>query len=296
MVMTAEQWQAHKLHRDAVIADTGRWIGLADENGEPLFDCPPGIDATAPRTRGAITSGRWQFPCRAPGGVVHPIVDELVAEGLSRVDRVGQLVPVMGKTRWLIVERQGAKRRAYRLTHTSGHGDGDAPSVIEAHGEDLLSLLNRVPAFSAPTSITGRFTEFKRDWIGDEETEIFYAKPRDLQDMKMLTVADGATIDGPAEDVIRRIIDTSLETAFKATGKTRSILVNPAESGLESPYLALTVEDGYLWDTLGAVALQAGVGVSVDWWWPGDEPVEGLDLSGPRMIVTVAQRQEVPRG
>ncbi|TYR15633.1 hypothetical protein [Corynebacterium urealyticum] len=294
MGLSQAQWREHKKHRDTMVEDTGRWIGLLDENGEPMLDCPPVVEAVSPQTRGVGVSGRWVIPCRS-GGVVHPMVDELVAENLSEVDAEGRLVPVMRETRFLAVERPG-QRRVYRITHVTAVSDGAAPSVLEVHGEDLLSLLNRVPAFSSPTTITGKFVRFKRDWVGDETVESLYRVPRDLQDLRMLTVADGATLDGPAESVIRRVIDTSLDAAFRAVGKPRSIVVDPAGSGVESPYLALTVQDDYLWDTVGAVAMQAGVGVEVSMWWPGDPPVRGLELSAPTMVVSVKQRQEVPSG
>lgn len=40
-------WINHKKHREQVIQDEGRWIGLLDENGEPLIDLPPIITMKA---------------------------------------------------------------------------------------------------------------------------------------------------------------------------------------------------------------------------------------------------------
>lgn len=300
MALTMQQWLSHKAHRELVAADQGQWVGLLDENAEPLFDCPAPIDINAPETRGAPVSGDAQFEISDEKGLLHPIVDELVSDSWGRADAEGHLIPSMGPTRYLVVER-GSRRWTYRVTHSKLSAlDGDRPAALGVYGEDLLSKLNRIPMFSAPTTITGEFTRFDRDWVGDQSTAKLFSQPRDLQDLKMLTVADGATLDGPAEQVIRDAIAGSVAAAFKAVGKPQTILVSTASSGISSPYLALTMNDSYLWDGLGALALQANVQVDVFLWLPGDGPVDGVPelegLTQPRTIVTVKQGMEVAGG
>lgn len=294
MAMTLERWGAHKRNREQWGKDFGQWIGIADENLEPLFHCPLPVSFNAPRTRGAPVSGSALFPVLDDSGVVHDLADELISDAWGAVDNQGELVPHAGPTRYLIVERPNTRRRAFQITHSKLSGEGPLPSLIEVHGEGLLSKLNRTPLFSGPTTISGEFTRFTRDWVGEETEGTVFKRPRDLQDIQMATVADGSTLTGPAEQVIRRAIEIGVEAKFRAIGKPQTILVSTVGSGLESPPLAFTMSDGYLWDSLGALALQAGVVVDVFVWWPGDPQVPGVPtLTEQRIIVTVEQGSEV---
>lgn len=297
MALTAAEWEDHRKHRAEVEASTGMWMGLFDEDCQPIFDCPAPESWSAPATRGAPTEATATFPVSDDLRLTHPLVDELISDTWGRVDPSGELTPYAGPTRYLVVETSG-ERRAYRVTHAKLlDGGADRPVSIEVHGEDLLSKLNRIPLFSAPTTISGTFTTFDRDWVGDPGQGKVFSTPRDLQGLKMVTVADGATLTGTAESVIRKAISRSIEAAFRAVGRPQTILVSSESSGVESPYLAFTMNDAYLWDGLGAVALDAGVNVEVGLWLPGDPQPPGFSgLTEPRMVVTVLQGQEVNNG
>lgn len=260
-----------------------------------MFDLPPLTELTAPRVRNSPTSMRARLGVKSRLGHVHPVVDELIGEGLGQVDGQGQLVVESESTRFLAVERPGDVRRFYRVSHAVVSGLGEAPSEIEVHGNDLLKFLAMFPAMSAPATWTGEWETFTRDWAGPQGEEILFNKPRDLSGMQMVTVADGATIEGPAEDTIRQLISESLEAAFRVAGVSDNppIQVSPVGSGAESPHVLIRPTDKPLWDEVVPVAMAAGVVVSASWWWPGDHSVEGLVLTRPTIVVHVQQAGEV---
>lgn len=294
----AVDWASHRLHRRQVAHDQGMWVGLLDENCDPLYDVPPVGDLSAPRIRNAPTSMRARFGVKSPLGFVHPVVDELIAEGLGQVDSQGQLVIVPHSTRFLAVERTDEVRRVFRVSHSVVSGLGRAPSAMEVHGNDLLKMLDMVPAMSAPLTWTGEWTTFTRDWAGPEGQEILFDKPRDLSGMQMVVVADGATIEGPAEPTIRRLIKESLEAAFRTAGKSGNppVVVSPTGSGVTSPHVLIRPTDKKLWEEVAPIAMAAGVMVSARMWFPGDTPVPGLSLSLPTVVIDVKQSEEVPSG
>lgn len=293
-------WASHKASREAVAAEEEMWVGLADEHGVP-FDLvfPPLLSMVAPETRNSPVSLRVTAVVKSPSGEVHPLVDELFAEGFSAVgvDREGRLNVVLDSTRYVYVLRD--RLRAYRVTHCVLSGGFDAPEQIEIHGADMLSELNRHVAWTAPARELGRFTTFTRDWAGPENVGVQFKEPRDLQDIKLVTVADGVTLSGPAESTLREMIKVSLETGWARTG-VRSvvddppIVVAPGGSGLESSEILIRATDDKLLDTVAPVAAAAGVRISAVMWLPGDDPVEGLVLGeSPKIVVRVEQTVEV---
>ncbi|WP_257160411.1 hypothetical protein [Corynebacterium cystitidis] len=294
----AVDWDSHKAGREAAARDEGQWLGLFGNRMDPLMDFPPVVEVDAQWSRNTPVSFRALAPVRSLSGDVHPIVDELVADGLSKVDEQGRLVAVMNRSRFAVVERPGVQRRCYRVTHVVASGSWEAPEMIEVHGTCALSELLRHVAWSAPTTITGRFVRFERDWVGPEEVAATFEKPRDLQDMKMVTVADGVTLDGPADEVLRRLIKRSLEASWVASGITGvvddpPIVVDPTGSRLASPYVLVRPNDEKLLDAVLPVAAAAGVNIKVGLWLPGDRPVPGLDLKGPKLVVRVEQSADV---
>lgn len=301
----AVDWVSHAKHRRQVAEDSGLYVGLLDENGEPLMDCPPVVSLSAPQTRNASTSLRMQLAVKSPAGVVHPVCDELLAEGITdagnqwvNLDSEGRvLAAALDATRFVLLEWPGGVRRVYRVTHTVAEGGLDTPSTIEVNGVDLLKMLSLIPGFSAPLTVSGEWKTFTRDWAGPENTGVTFSKPRDLQDMKMVTVADGVTIEGDAESVIRRLVSESLAAAWKAIGPEvvadPPMVVDPAGSGLASPHLLLRPTDRPLLEEVAGQAATAGVSITADMWLPGDSPVSGLSLAKPTVVVRILQTVEV---
>lgn len=295
-------WADHKKHRDAVVRDEGQWVGLFDERAEHIMVLPPLLSMDAPETTNVPVSFRATVVVRTPGGEIDPLVEELFANGISsaRADNEGRMELSLRATRFVVVARPGILR-AYRITHVVVSGDGNVPpGQMEIHGTDMLMELNRHIAWTAPTTVSGKFTRFTRDWNGPENIGLLFTRPRDLQDVKMVTTADGVTLgDGKgAEETIRYAIARSLETGWKAAGVPEvtadpPIVVDPNGSGLASPEVLVRMTDEKLLDTLAPVAARAGVRISARLWLPGDTAVKGLALSGPKIVVRVEQMQEV---
>lgn len=295
-------WADHKQHRDAVVRDEGQWVGLFDERAEHVMVLPPLLSLDAPETRNVPVSFRATVVVRTPTGEIDPLVEELFAQGVAgtRVDSEGRLQLALKATRFVVVARPGMLR-AYRITHVVVSGDGNVPpGQMEIHGTDMLMELNRHIAWTAPTTVSGKFTRFTRDWAGPENLGVMFTRPRELQDVKMITVADGVTLgDGKdAEETIRYAIAKSLETGWRASGKQEvmddpPIVVDPNGTGLRSPEVLVRMSDEKLLDTLAPVAARAGVRISARLWLPGDAPVKGLKLAAPKIVVRVEQMAEV---
>lgn len=297
--MAVVDWASNKAHRQAVAADEGYWVGLANEHGEPVMDFPPLLSMVAPETRNAPVSFQATAVVKSHAGDVHPLVDELFADGFSSVgvDREGRMDVVLDSTRYVYVLRE--ELRAYRVSHCVISGGFESPEQIEIHGADMLSELNRHVAWTAPATELGSFYTFTRDWAGPENVGVTFKDPRDLQDIKLVTVADGVTLSGPAESTLREMIQVSLETGWFRTGEQSvvddpPIVVAPGGSGLSSPEILIRATDDKLLDTVAPVAAAAGVRVSAQMWLPGDAPVEGLALGdSPKIVVRVEQTAEV---
>lgn len=295
-------WADHKKHRDAVVRDEGQWVGLFNERAEHIMVLPPLLSMDAPETTNVPVSFRATVVVRTPDGEIDPLVEELFANGISsaRADNEGRMELSLRATRFVVVARPGILR-AYRITHVVVSGDGNVPpGQMEIHGTDMLMELNRHIAWTAPTTVSGKFTRFTRDWNGPENIGMLFTRPRELQDVKMVTTADGVTLgDGKgAEETIRYAIARSLETGWKAAGVPEviadpPIVVDPNGSGLRSPEVLVRMTDEKLLDTLAPVAARAGVRISARLWLPGDPAVKGLSLSGPKIVVRVEQMQEV---
>ena len=295
-------WADHKKHRDAVVRDEGQWVGLFNERAEHIMVLPPLLSMDAPETTNVPVSFRATVVVRTPSGEIEPLVEELFANGISsaRADSEGRMELSLRATRFVVVARPGILR-AYRITHVVVSGDGNVPpGQMEIHGTDMLMELNRHIAWTAPTTVSGKFTRFTRDWNGPENLGMLFTRPRELQDVKMVTTADGVTLgDGKgAEETIRYTIARSLETGWKAAGVPEviadpPIVVDPNGSGLRSPEVLVRMTDEKLLDTLAPVAARAGVRISARLWLPGDAAVKGLALSGPKIVVRVEQMQEV---
>lgn len=291
--MRTIDWVAHRAHREQVVADRGQWLGLVDENLIPFMDLPQVTDMDWPEVRGVIESVSLTLRVRTPSGRPHAVVNELVAENLGRVDMVGMLVPVTGPARLVSLQRQGVKLKTMLVTHVVAEGDAMSPHTLTVHGVDLLGYLDLLPAPSNPASWTSEFTRFDRDWVGDPETAEMFDTPRDMAAATMIAVADGATVEGLADDVIFRIIDESVEAAHRVAGIVADgpyAAVRLARRDV-SPRMILRPTDQTIWQEVGEPALSAGVSISAALWWPGDPQPPQLTLVEPTIVFSV--RQEV---
>lgn len=289
-------WENHKKHRDQVIADQGQWLGLLDENATPMMDLPPVMEMRMPEATNDTASGMVKLRVQSASGIVHPVIHQLIADGLGKTDDVGRLVPLSEATRFIAIERAGS-RRVFRVDFAVAEGGAGAPSVLAVHGTDMLKTLARFPAMSGPTTWTGKWTRFTRDWAGPENVGVQFDKPRDLQDIKMVTVADGATEQGAAEPLIRKIISDSLAATWRAIGREDlladpPVQVDPNPSGRKSKNILIRPTDRSIWEELAPLAAAAGVSISAEMWWPTDAPISGLNLKSPTIVIKVEQREK----
>ncbi|MDO4630882.1 MAG: hypothetical protein Q4A82_01115 [Corynebacterium sp.] len=291
---TTEQWENHKKHRTHTINHTGQWAGLLNENGEPIIGLPPITDLTAPETRNAPASLQLTTIVKSRAGTPHQILNELIADGIGKTTNIGELQPQINNTRFIAIERKGMPRRVYWVTHVVAKGGADSPSTLTIHGADMLKLLSRFPCMSAPTTWNGGWTRFQRDWAGPENIGVTFRKPRELKGIKMVVFADGATMQGPAESLIRRVISESLTTAYKAVGVSGDfpIQVSTASSGIASPQILLRPTDKNILDEIMGPAMSAGVRITARMWFPTDTDSAPVGLRTPQqptIIIDVLQ-------
>lgn len=260
------------------------------------MDLPPVMEMRMPEATNDPASGMVKLRVQSASGIVHPVIHQLIADGLGKTDDVGRLVPLSEATRFIAIERAGS-RRVFRVEFAVAEGGAGAPSVLAVHGTDMLKTLARFPAMSGPTTWTGKWTRFTRDWAGPENIGVQFEKPRDLQDIKMVTVADGATEQGPAEQLMRKIISDSLAATWRAIGRKDlladpPVQVDPNPSGRKSKNILIRPTDRSIWEELAPLAAAAGVSISAAMWWPTDAPVSGLNLKSPTIVIKVEQREK----
>lgn len=261
-----------------------------------MMDLPPVMEMRMPEATNEPASGMVKLRVQSASGIVHPVIHQLIADGLGKTDDVGRLVPLSEATRFIAIERAGS-RRVFRVEFAVAEGGAGAPSVLAVHGTDMLKTLARFPAMSGPTTWTGKWTKFTRDWAGPENIGVQFEKPRDLQGIKMVTVADGATEQGAAEPLIRKIISDSLAATWRAIGQKELIAdppvqVDPNPSGRKSKNILIRPTDRSIWEELAPLAAAAGVSISAAMWWPTDAPISGLNLKSPTIVIKVEQREK----
>ena len=282
----AIDWAAHKAHREHVVATRGQWIGLLDENGIPLMDMPSVVDATAANAVGSAEEIELSFSVAGRTGVTHRAVAELIADNLGKVDAAGRLIPAAAPTRFITVQRPGL-RYTYRVTHCTAEGDQTRPHTLRVHGLHVASLLELIPAWSVPLSITGKWHRLDRDYAAAWTREMV------LQDLQLAAQADGFTITGPALATIYRLVSDSLAATWTAIGlNTDPPIQVAAIDNAASPTVMLRPQDDSVWDTITDPAMAAGVRIDVGMWLPGDDMPPGLELVSPTVVVTLRQTQQ----
>jgi len=293
-VAVSVDWAQHRAHRAQVVADDGQWLGLLDADFVPIMDLPPVVSLSAPQTRNNPESLEVALRVQSAAGHVHPVVGQVIADGLGRVDAEGKLVPLTEASRLVALERPG-ERRLFKITHAVASGGADAPATLTVHAIDCLDLLGGYPCWSVPNSITGQWHRLAEDYA------VTWSRPRDMQSLHMAAQADGFSVAGKAVEVIYRLVSESLAATYRAVGisevsRMPTLAVPPAPSS--SPEVLVRPEDASIWEVVQPVAAAAGVRVSARLWWPGD-PVETAvearwgPLSAPVVLVDIDPTEEV---
>lgn len=290
MALTTAEWNQWRATAQAHIEDRGVWVGLLNEDWEP-------IDTLAPRpgsfSENDVRLSPPEVSFDADGqraGEPSLIVDELVAEDLGVFDERGYFRAKNDVARSVCVWRAGERQRqAYFLPVT----DAVVSNVVEElhlEGAGLLSLLDAWPAPSIPESWRGGF-KLNRENAGGK-----YKTPREYSLFEVTTRLDGYTVNGPAETAIRVIIQDSLD-AVNAHMQSKygwadkpHLVVDWSATGRTSPDVLIPVQDDYVLPTVADSARVAGVNISVDLWWPGDAPVTVRTSKPGRSPVTTGPR------
>ena len=264
--MDLAQWRRHI---DYVVETEGQWVGLLDENGWPLLDFPAVVNVQAPETRMAASSVEVTADVSAGGG--RRLLDELVADGLGKQEQNARLTPAVGAARFICLTRQAGERIVARVVHTVVAG-GASPVTMAVHGTDLTEGLAWWPCPSAPQH--WRNAQFS-DWTTDA-SYLPYRKTRSLAKVQFATDTLATTKRGTARDLIRDVIQDAFDTVNAARGWSSDphAYVDYGQTGRDTtPEVLIRLDDSYVWDTVAATALQSGVTIQVDLWWPGDAPV-----------------------
>lgn len=259
--MDLVQWRKHI---DQVVADEGEWVGVADENGYPIYELTGSV--TFPESHLQPASAEVVVNVQ-PGDRV---VDDLVGDRLGVADSSGRLVPANGPTRLLVLERAG-RRRAATITHSVVSGI-TSPSQLVIHAVDLLDGLAWWPCPSIPGEgwEKGSWSEWKTDASGEQ-----YGKPRQLAAIKFATKLENYALRGKAKSVLRDVVQDSFDAvnALYGWGSEPHAVVDWSGGEDKSGEIALRVTDDSVWETISESARTAGLRIDVDLWWPGDDPI-----------------------
>ena len=263
MALTFEDYRKHI---DQVVADSGQWLGILDENGWPILDLPPVVSLTASETRLSAESVDCVIPLS--GGAGRAVAEELLAQDITDVDSSGQLIQGDTPARFLCAVRPG-ERRTYFLANPQAEGVA-TPSQATLSGVELLDGLAAWPCPSIPSLWKQRnFSTWTTDASGQT-----YKTPRELAQIEVANKADGYTEKGKARTVIRELIQDSLDAVNDIMGWNDPHMVVDFGGGVDtSKTVVIRTDDSSIWDTVAEPAKNAGVGIQVDLWWPGDPAV-----------------------
>lgn len=256
--MELKDWRKHI---DQVVADEGEWVGVADENGYPIYE----LACTHDFPRSHLTPESVECTVN-----VHPgdrILDDLVGEKLGHTDKEGRLAPASGPTRLLVLEREGT-RQAATITHTIATG-GLSPTTLTVHGVDLLDGLAWWPCPSVP------FVWTKDKWTTQktDESGVTYTTARQLAQVQLTTKLDGYTIDNTALTAVRIAIQDAFDAVNTLMGWKDPHAVVAFGGSDPTPRALIRVNDDPVLDTIQETARLAGLSIQVGLWWPGDDPV-----------------------
>ncbi len=259
-------WEAWRKSIDAHVRDRGVWVGLLDENWEPVATLAP-RDLNEKHLR--LSAPEVSFDHEGSvGGRPSIMVNELIAPDLGQFDEQGRFEASNVIGRSVCVKRPGPRgRQAYFIPYVDASG-ASAPESVHVEGAGLLSLLDATPCPSVPESWRGGFS------VRDANAAGAYKTPREYSLVELASRADGYTVVAPAELAIRTVVQDSLDALQRHMGWVNPhMVVDYALTGRESPESAIRVEDDFILSTVAETARTAGVGISADLWWPGDDPV-----------------------
>lgn len=284
-------WESWRKHVDYVVEKRGRWIGIGDGDGAPLFDLPDLTSIGTPEQWMSSEDLEVSLPAAGPDGQLYRATELLVMDGIKDFDPSGQLPPAEDEYTLLVAMRGEdgkVERRGGVISHTDGadpNGTG-APTEITIHALNLMDVWNTVPAVSWPNAWWNA-TPYPQT---SDESGLDYDKAWDMARVEMATRTTFTFKHGPAGFVIRRLAQESLDAVmFTQQDPDGTRWVDDSFHVVEvpevdnTPVISLEARDGSLWDTVSAQAQNAGVILGARLWWPGDPPVRSWELATSSM-------------
>lgn len=273
-------WDSWQRHVNYIIDTQGRYYGVGDADGNPLFTLPAPIDSQTPDQWMESADLALSFPARDEDGAVTRVAELLVTDSIRDFDPSGR-IPVAEGDYMLLAAfpgEGGVVRRGGTITHCTADDPDSAgvPSTVTIHALSVMDVWHTVPAASWPSAWwAARPYEAKTDWSG-----IPFKTPRKWAKIELSTKTYFTWKNGQAGFVIRRLAQESLDAAMMSQSDpdgTRWVddpyhVVEVPEVD-NSPVISLEARDGFLWETVAAQAKNAGVILGARVWWPGDPPV-----------------------
>lgn len=283
-----DSWNAHVNH---VIDTHGRWVGIGDGDGVPLFDLPELIEISAPDQWMGSEDVSVTIPANGDDVLPHRATQLLLLDGLVAFDPSGQLSPA--ETEYtLIMAMRGdngeVERRGGLITHATGT-DPDtvgAPTQLTINALNFMDAWNTIPAVSWPNAWWNATPYAKTS----DESGLEYLKPWDMAQVELATRTTFTYKNGQAGFVIRRLAQESLDAVMMAQQDPNGtrwiddpfhIVEVPATD--TTPVISLEARDATLWDTVQAQAQNAGVILGAHLWWPGDNPIRSWQVATSTM-------------
>lgn len=287
MKSTWDYWQRHINY---VVEQYGQWVGVCDENYEPLYDLPPLTEFSAPVQ--ALEPAALTIEISLPESqlVESEIYHDLFAGAFAHVNADGGFSVEALPPRTVVVQRPDV-RLAYTVVVPQASG-GVKPEKIQL---DLVELKELAKAWPAPSAVTtwesGLFQ------IRTEDAATAYSAPRDMALVELATKVDGYTYGKKSSELIlRELYQDSIDTVCRLCGWSAHMVVDWASSGVDSPLGVLTTTDNFLWETGLELAKTAGVDIHARLWWPFDEPVKTRNgvrrWDTPMIVWEIKQRRK----
>lgn len=287
-------WQSWNRHVDYIIDTQGAWYGIGDGDGAPLLTLPGPLEESAPKVWMSREDMTITIPAAGEHGL-HVVAGRLVSPRLIKIGPDGRMIPATDEELTFLTADRGPNGTVIRRGGVISHADADdpsntgAPETITIYALDLMDVWHSWPAPSWPLSW---WETTIRDYTTDE-SGVDYTTARHMGLVEMATRADGYTKFGPAETVIRELVQESLDAAAKTQTDPDGTpwvdrphhIIDLVETGRDSPDVYIEVRDEYLWDTVSTQASNAGVLLGYRLWWPGDPPIRSYELAHSDMSV-----------
>lgn len=274
-------WESWRKHVDYVVATEGRWYGIGDGDGTPLFDLPTPLASSSPEQWADSPDLEVTVPAFHADGTPNRVAQRFILDALGKFDPSGQLPPAPEEYT-LLVAFPGPDgtvvRRGGAITHANGEdpeNDG-LPNTVTLYALNAMDVWSTIPAVSWPAA----WWAAKPYERATDESEIPYKQARHMARVELATRTTFVWKNGPAVFVITRLAQESLDAVMMTQADPEGtrwvddpfhVVEVPATD--TSPEISLEARDGMLWDTVAAQAKNAGVVLGARLWWPGDAPV-----------------------